>query len=111
MEALRDFERGEWHGLDEHYRGNVWQTQRRMSSLVARGLFEREHPNHGCYGPNWKGRQRSESWRITQKGLAVARVVRVKWHLAGWGDKGPPKVAAAVAFERAIIDDPMPEGA
>lgn len=67
----------------------AWSTQRQLGSLVARGLFERSYPNHGCYGPNWKGRQRAESWKLTEKGLAVARVVRVKWHLAGWGDKGP----------------------
>lgn len=88
----------------------AWATQRQLGALVARGLFERSHPNHGTYGPNWKGRQRAERWTLTEKGRAVARVIRAKWQLSGWGAKGPPSKTLGPAFDAFVIDDPLPTG-
>lgn len=84
----------------------TWATQRQLGSLVTRGLFERSHPGRGTYGPNWKGRQRAESWKLTEKGRAVARVVRVKWTLGG----KPQRAVKGVSFDALIIDDPLPTG-
>ena len=91
-------------------RGSVWATERQLGSLVSRGYFKLA-AYRLAGGRQRSGSWRSGSWFITEKGLAAARVVRVKWQLAGWDlRRGPPKPVKGVKYDALIIDDSLPTG-
>lgn len=94
VEAIEQHRRIELYGLTPP--ATVWAHERQLGAMIKLGYFVRAHELHPAHV------RKACSWEITELGLKVAAVVKLKWHLAGYGKSG-----SGVSFKGLVVDDPI----